>query len=115
MRMVYEDKYPNLHFHWVGGGHRKLILDKIPPSYAVFDPMGQRKAHIVPESRVYEAKHRPWEEARGICGTETQERCMNNKIMAKHVCESCMKKLNNQMERYLWDEHNQEYYDPMEV
>lgn len=110
--MSYEDKYLNLDFRWAGGGHRRLLLDKIPPEYLVCNPMGQRKAHFVHELYVSPHPNSLREQGRAICGIRTQEIYDEEEIKAINVCEDCLKKMDKKIGNYFWDEMNEEYYDP---
>lgn len=106
--MNYSSEYPNLYF-----GRRQtpitFIHEKLPSGYHVFQSE-DRKAHIVPKRRV--RKGGPWKKGVALCMADTDFK-QEDKVYAKEMCIRCLQTMDKKMERYLWDDENEEYYDPM--
>lgn len=107
--MQYEDEYPNLDFDYVSGSHRKLLIRNLPSEYRYFSAE-RNKGHIVHEDTIQSGSIAV---GKGICGIETKKGLVNEKPKADGVCKDCLKKMDKWMSRYLWDEENEEFYDPI--
>lgn len=106
--MRYEDKYPNLDFF--DSALTSLRVHRLPSKYFLLKAP-ERKAHIVHETNVKGGS--PWKTGTAICGTDTREEVEDDIFPVKHICDDCLKWLDQTMEKYLWDDENDEYYNPL--
>jgi len=103
-----EDKYPNLPIEW-SGPDMFLYTKQLPGKYQVLSDGHRRKEHICLHYNVKE--YSSYSRGEAFCGYELGTASSVDGVSI-HPCESCLSILNKEMEGYLYDEENNEYYDP---
>lgn len=100
--------YPNLP---IQDRNTVYVLEKnlLPNEYEVFQK-SFKKAHIVHELNIERGVP---SKGTAICGRDCAVIEREGKIPKTSFCKDCLSKMNEKMEQYLYDEVNQEYYNPL--
>ena len=86
-----------------------LKVDEIPYEYVVFKK-DVKKAHFVHEKNL---ERGVISEGTAVCGTDCARIETDSNIPIGNCCRDCLSWMDQFMEGYLFDEYNQEYYDPI--
>jgi len=91
-----------------GGSHIRLSNSVLPDGYKIMKY--NSKAHIVHEESIEKDSEVSYmKQGVGICGRETRKICQGR---VKDLCKNCVKHMEKSMESWMYDEQNEEWYNP---
>lgn len=102
-------EYPNLPIK-DHGPINLLQINRLPKEYEVFQK-GVKKGHFVHELNI---TREVISKGTAICGRSVQRIESDNEIPVSSCCVDCLDKMNEKMQGWLFDDENEEYYNPME-
>lgn len=104
-----EENYFNLPIKKTSYNPDMFHPKKLPSGY-FFLKKGSKKGHIVREEQI--DRKALYSVGQAICGIEAKREQADREPLG-NCCVSCMRRLDDIMNGYLYDEENNEYYDPV--